>query len=391
MQFKIPFSGRGQKYTDKEIATVVEAMKNGETLTQGKYRDEFEKKFSQTMGTEYSYAVSNATAAFEIAAQLCLFEKGDEIIVPSHTFTSSVYPFIKKGAKVIWADIDLKTRVVSAETISRCITDKTKAIIVVHLYGYVAEMALILELARANDIIVIEDAAQSIGADINGKMSGSFGDFGIYSFHSHKNISTLGEGGMLCVKDHKYAKLIPMLRHNGHCPFEFKQKEYWMPAMGNVDLPSLDGITLFPNNYCIGEVECALGSILLDRLECINKEKRLRAIEFIDTFKEYENIVEFHRVDSTRHNYHLLVARMKNGRRDEFIKKMSEEKKIKCVVQYYPLNRYDFYKKLGFSHAETPNADLFFDNMVSFPFQHWMSNEDFDYMKKSTLEILKSI
>lgn len=391
MEFKINFSGTGHKYTQDEIAVVVEAMQNADPLTQGKYRDTFEQKFCEYNGNKYAFSVCNATAALELAAQLCIFKKDDEIVAPSHTFTSSVYPFVKKGAKVVWADIDLDSRVVTLESIKKCVNPKTKAIVVVHLYGFIIpDIQKIADFAKENNILLIEDVAQAMGTSIEGKKAGTFGDFGIFSFHSHKNITTLGEGGMLTVKEKKYADIIPMLRHNGHCGFDYEREHYWQPAMGDLDLPSLDGENLFPNNYCLGEVECALGAKLLDRIDEMNAQKRERAVKFIDALKEFDDLI-FHRVEDDRHNYHLLVAYVKNSKRDEIMKKLVYDKKIKCVVQYYPLNRYPFYQKLGFGEANCPNADEFFDNMISFPFQHWMSDEDFDYMLQSAKEVLKGI
>ena len=390
MEFKISFSGRAHAYSDEEIDTVVTAMKDANPLTQGKYLKAFEEKFRYYIGTGYAFAVCNATAALEISAQLCQFQVGDEVIIPSHTFTSTAYPFAKKGARIVWADIDLKSRVVTAQTLAKRITPKAKAIVVPHLYGFGAEMPEIMALAERHNLLVVEDAAQVLGVDVAGKKAGSFGDFGVFSFHSHKNITTLGEGGMLVVKDENLANIVPQLRHNGHCSFPNTREDYWIPAMGNVDFPEINGETLWPNNFCLGEVECALGSKLLDRIDSINQEKRKRALKFIDALSEFPEL-EFHRVDSTRHNYHLLVARLTNGRRDSFIRKMAENKKTQCVVQYYPLNRYPLYQKAGLKEAECPNADEFFDNMVSFPFHHWMSESDFNYLLASTREVLESM
>lgn len=390
MEFKIPFSGRAHTYTNEEIDAVVEAMRMANPLTQGKYLNAFEKKFSKYVGANNAFAVSNATCGLEMAAQLCQFQPGDEVIVPSHTFTSSVYPFIKKGANVVWADIDLKARVVTPETIAPKITAKTRAIVVVHLYGYGADMPSIMELAKKHNLLVIEDAAQSLGVDIDGTYTGSFGDIGIFSFHSHKNVSTLGEGGMVTVAKDNMASILPMLRHNGHTAFEYDRKDYWVPAMGDLKLPQLNGDDLWPNNFCMGEAECALGIKLLDRIEKINQEKRQRALRLIDNLKDFPEL-EWHRVDSPRHNYHLLVARMINGRRNEFIRKMAFEKRIQCIVQYCPLNRHPLYQKAGFGEAECPNADNFFDSMVSFPFHHWLSEEDMNTLLLSTREVLISM
>ncbi len=390
MNFKIPFSGRGHAYNSNEIDAAIEAMHSPMSLTQGVYKNKFEKKFTEYADSKYSYAVNTATSALELTAQLCQFNDNDEVIIPSHTYTSSAYPFIKAGAKIVWADIELDTRVVSCATIEPCITEKTKAIVVPHLYGYGADMDEIMDMAKGNNIIVIEDAAQSLGVRINGRMTGTIADFGVYSFHSHKNMTTLGEGGMITTNHQEYAELIPMLRHNGHCDFSFKRENYWRPAMGNVDLPVLNNRHIMPSNYCMGEVECAIGIELLDRIEELNQQKRDRAIYFIDSLKDFDQLA-FHRVKSDRHNYHLLVAMDRSGKRDEFIKKMAYEEGIQCVVQYYPLNRYDLYDKLGYGDANCPNADTFFDNMISFPFQHMLTDSELDQMIDSTKSVLKTI
>ncbi|MDZ4163736.1 MAG: aminotransferase class V-fold PLP-dependent enzyme, partial [Smithellaceae bacterium] len=169
MDFKIRFSGKAHDYTQEEIDVVVQAMKTAEPYTQGTYQKAFESIFCNYIGADYAFAVNNATAALEIAAQLCQFEPGDEVIIPSHTFTSSAYPFAKKGGKIVWADIDLHTRVVTAGTLARKITLKTRAIVVAHLYGYTADMPAIINLAKQHDILLIEDAAQSMGTSIDGK------------------------------------------------------------------------------------------------------------------------------------------------------------------------------------------------------------------------------
>lgn len=391
MNYKIPFSGRAHKYTQEEKDVILEAVENAVPLTQGGYQDKFQKKFASYIGSEYCFAVNNATAALEMSAQLCQFEDGDEFVCPSHTFTASAYPFVKKGAKPVWADIEKETRVVSLETIKKCITKHTKAVVVVHLYGFIIpDIRKIADFCKNNNLLLIEDVAQAMGTSLDGKKAGTFGDFGIFSFHSHKNMTTLGEGGMLTVNGKKYAEIIPMLRHNGHCAWKIERENYWTPAMGNVDLPELNDKYLMPNNYCLGEVECALGIKLLERLDSINIEKRKRAIRFIKELKKY-SILKFHEEDSIKHNYHLLAAQVDDNKKNIFIKRMSEEKAVQCVVQYYPLNRYDFYKKLGYGDADCPCTDDFFDNMVSFPFHHMMSDEDFEYLLESTKEVLEEI
>lgn len=394
MDIKVNFSGRAIRYTEEEIAVVVEAMRNADPLTQGRHMHAFESKFARYQGVAEGscFTTMNGCAALEMSAQLCRFKPGDELVIPSHTFTASAYPYLKKGARLVWADVDPHTRVATAESIEKVLTPKTRAVVVVHLYGYVADMPAITALCKERGLILIEDAAQAIGAEVDGKKAGSFGDMAVFSFHSHKNLTTLGEGGMLYVRDPALAAVVPALRHNGHCAYGFERPDYWKPAMGNVDVPMLDGDMLMPNNYCLGEVECALGAKLLDRIDAINDQKRERALRFMDALADFPEL-EFHRVDSRRHNYHLLAARMATGpeMRDRFMRAMSGEKGVKCVVQYIPLDRYDYYKRLGCGTANCPNADAFFDSMISFPFQHWLSEEEFDYMLAATRDVLTSL
>lgn len=394
MDSKVNFSGRALRYTEEEIAVVVEAMRNADGLTQGRYMREFEAKFARYQGVAEGscFTTMNGASALEMSAQLCCFTAGDEVVIPSHTFTASAYPFVKKNARLIWADVDATSRVVTAETIKAALTAKTKAVVVVHLYGYVADMPAIAALCKERGLLLIEDAAQAIGAEVDGIKAGAFGDMAIFSFHSHKNLTTLGEGGMLYVRDPSLAAVVPALRHNGHCAYTFERPDYWKPAMGNVDIPTLKGKMLMPNNYCLGEVECALGAKLLDRIDSINAEKRERALRFIDALADCPEL-EFHREASNRHNYHLLAAKMTTGTemRDRFIRMISAEKGVKCVVQYIPLNRYDFYKRLGMAEANCPQADAFFDSMISFPFQHWLSDEEFDYMLAATRDVIYAL
>ena len=160
--------------------------------------------------------------------------------------------------------------------------------------------------------------------------------------------------------------------------------------MGNLEIPKIQGIPIMPNNYCLGEVECALGVKLLDRIDEINSQKRHLALSVIDKLSGCSELI-FHREESPRHNYHLLVAQLANNLRNPFIRQMANRYGIQCVVQYYPLNRYPFYEKLGFGKANCPNTDLFFDNMVSFPFHHMMSDELFAEMITITKKVITDL
>jgi dTDP-4-amino-4,6-dideoxygalactose transaminase len=387
MGFQIPFGLRAHWYTEEEIAGVVKVMRGESSLTQGPHLRNFEEKFCRFANVDHAFAVNSATSGLELAAQLCQLDRGDEVIIPAHTYTSSAYPFAKTGASIIWADIDPETRVVTPDTIFQCMSSKTRVFVVPHLYGYGADMTGIMSLARENQVIVVEDSAQAVGVKINNRMVGTFGDIGIYSFHSHKNITTFGEGGMLVVRDAEWAQRIPTLRHNGHQPYSSDRPDYWIPAMTDVILPSLDGKVLWPINGCLDEASCALGVMLLDRVDEINAKKRARAISIIDALKDCPEFF-FHREPSERHNYYLLAAQVQHGLRDRFIRRMAQHHEIQCVVQYYPLNRYPLYRDLGYGNANVPNTDAFFDNMVSFPFSHLLDDKQIDQMLSAIRETI---
>lgn len=388
MKFKIAFSGVGAKYTENEKQTVLSAMESLDTLTQGKYQDAFESKFSEFVKKKYCFATSTAASALELAAILMQFKPGDEVVCPAHTYNASAYPFAKHGAKLVWADINPETWLVDVAQLEKVVTQRTKAIVVVHLYGAPANMPEITEFARQRGILIIEDCAQAIGASIDKQVVGSFGDISIFSFHSHKNISTLGEGGMFCTNNEKFAKLIPGLRHNGHAPYAGRDpRDYWKPAMSNVDV-DIDGV--WPNNYCIGEVQCALGIAMLPRIKEINDARRERHQFFSKQMKNIPQLKLQKIYDGGFSTHHLLPIKFTGNKvdRDLIIEKLAYEYHIQAIVQYYPLNRYPLFIKNGFGIADLPNTDQYFDKMISLPFHHWLSHSELQYIIDSLTECI---
>ncbi len=392
-EFKINWSGRGHSYTQEDINSVIEAMK-ADPLTQGKYLAQFESDFCKFNGSKHAFAVSNCTNALDLSATLSKLKKGDEVIIPAHTYCASAIPFGRTGAKIVWADVDPGTFEISADSIKKNLTPKTKVIVVVHLYGLMADMGPIMELAQEHKLIVVEDCAQSIGAEYKGHRCGTFGDFGCFSFHTAKNMTTLGEGGILTVKNSDMAKLVLGLRFNGIRPFPEGREQYWIPTMSDVDL-DLDGV--WPFNYCLGEPQCAVGSNILKRIDEMTKLRQERASKFINAVKDYPELC-FQKVSKDfTHVRHLFPAKYdgkalgKGKTRDDFIKIMAYKHKVKVIVQYYPLYRYPLFKKMGIGKANCPNTDEFYDNMVSFPFHLWMSDADLNYMIDKTIETLKEL
>ncbi len=193
----------------------------------------------------------------------------------------------------------------------------------------------------------------------------------------------MGEGGVLVVKDSEKARLVPGLRLNGHASYGDRD-HYWKPAMGNVDL-DIEGV--WPFKFSMTEVQAALGSKLVDRLDTLNKQRCERAENLIRELSQYSELMFQKTEQNRKHGYHLLPARYDGvafGKcNDDLIELLSNKYGIKAIVQYHPLNRYPLFAKMGFGEANCPNADFFFDNMVSFPFHLWMSEVDFKYMISS--------
>jgi dTDP-4-amino-4,6-dideoxygalactose transaminase len=388
-KFIVDWSGRALDYSEEDIAAVVGSMKNADPLTQGKYLKAFESEFADYLGVPNTFAVSNCTNALHIIARLSSLKKGDEVIIPAHTFCATAIPFASTGAKIVWADIDPETFLISPNSVENLISRKTRVIVPVHLYGLMADMDAIMKIGRDYNCLVVEDAAQALGAGYHGRKAGSIGDFGAYSFHGQKHLTTLGEGGALTVKSEESAQMVPGLRHNGVRPFD-AQENYWTPAMSDVDM-DIDGI--WPFNCCLGEPQCALASSLLKKIDAMNKVRAKRAKKFRDALSGYPEL-QFQSVPPGRdHAYHLLPARFtgKTATSHDFIRMMAFTYRVKVIVQYYPLYRYPLFRKMGVGKAQCPETDKFFDNMVSFPFHLWMSDHDFDYMIESTIKTVQAL
>ncbi|MCK4981292.1 MAG: DegT/DnrJ/EryC1/StrS family aminotransferase, partial [Victivallaceae bacterium] len=302
--FKVSSPGRLHPYSEEAIDAAIHVMRNVEGQTQGGYLKKFEDAFMEYSGANNAFAVDNCTNALRLAAILCRLNPGDEVIVPAYTFCASAIPFGKTGAKIIWSDIDKDTWVANPKDIERKITSKTKALVVVHLLGMPVDMSAIMKIAEKHNLRVVEDCAQAPGSTINGKKVGTFGDFGCYSWHGAKNFTTLGEGGFLTVRSDDDAKVVPGLRHNGCRGFEEERERYWIPAMSNVDI-DLDGV--WPNNFCIGEAQCAVGIEELKYLDNVNDTLMAQAEKIKDAMADTPEITFAKIPSGHKHIYHQFI------------------------------------------------------------------------------------
>lgn len=381
--FKVTTPGKMSAFTQEEIDVVLDYMKNADGLTQGKPMLAFQTDFEKYTGAHHAFAVANATSALTLAAALCRFREGDEVIIPAYTFCSTATAIGSQGAKIVWADIDPKTWNVSPADIERKITPKTKAVVAVHLLGMPADMPAIMAIAQKHKLKVIEDCAQAPGASINGQFCGTFGDFGCFSFHTAKNISTLGEGGMLTVKSDEDAALVPGLRFCGAIGFSAGRERYWVPAMSTVDM-DIEG--QWPFNFCLTDVQSALGSQMLKRLDAVNQTliaqgNRIRK-GLADTPEISFNTIPGGYV----HIHHQFIMHFEGAggkNRNDLLDLLVNDYKIKCIVQYYPLYRFPLFIKMGYGTQDCPVLEGWWDNSFSFPWYCGMSDETIDYMVDS--------
>lgn len=392
--YRISIPARQRPYTEEEISAVVHVMRDCPTQTQGPMMLQFQQDFAAYTGANHAFAVANATHALSLAATLCGVGPGDEVIIPAYTFCASAIPFGKAGAKIVWGDINPDTWTIDPEDIRRKITPKAKAIVCVHLLGMPCDMPAIMAIAREHGLRVVEDCAQALDARINGQHVGSFGDFGCFSFHGAKTMTTLGEGGMLTVKSDADARLTPGIRHNGCCGFDFPRDRYWLPAMSNVDV-DIDGF--WPNNFCIGEAQCALGSVQLKTLAgysdtIIAQNDKLRAL--LADVPE----ISFNKIPAGyRHVRHQYVQHFDGSafgkNRDDLMDLLTTKYGIRSIVQYYPLYRYPLFQKLGAGAFDCPVLESWWDNTFSVPMWIGMTDEELEIIAgsiKSAIADLKA-
>jgi perosamine synthetase len=380
---RLDFPSIQTRLTDDEIDRLALAIRDADVLSMGPYLRKFEQQFAEYLGVKHAFGVSNASCALELAAMISGVGEGDEVILPAHTFTATALPFMRLKAKLVFADIDPHTFVMDVEDVRKKMTSKTKVIVPVHLYGLPVRMDALMELARENRLTVIEDCAQSPGAVFQGKKTGTFGEFGCFSFHGQKNITTLGEGGMIVTNSDESAEKILGLRKIGQRPF-VNQEKYWLPAMTNV-VEALPG--RLPYNFALGEIQAFAGTLLLERLDAINAIRRLHARKIVSALSEHTQL-SFQRIpDDCRSAVHLLPARFEEtggATRDDLIELLYDEYGIKCVIQYCPLYRYELFRNNGyFDDGSCPETNRFFDSMISFPFGSDLDDHDIEYLINS--------
>ncbi len=340
---------------DEEIENVVEVLKSG-MIAQGPKVEEFEEYFAEWVGAEYGIAVNSGTAALHVALLSCGIGEGDEVITTPFTFIASGNSILYTGAKPVFADIDLETYTIDPDSIEKVITENTKAILPVQLYGQSANMERINEIAEKYGLTVIEDAAQAHGACYNGQKVGSMGDMSCFSFYPTKNMTT-SEGGIITTDDEDLADNAKIFRAHG------ATVRYHHDYIGY--------------NFRMTDISAAIGLAQLDKIDGFNDKRIANAAYLNNGLKDVDGVITPFCAPEAKHVYHQYTIRVEKGDRDDWVDIIND-----CGVGtgiHYPIPLYNqpIYKTLGIE-GNCPNAELAADNVISLPVHPSLTNEDLD-------------
>lgn len=371
MDKKIPF---GSAVIDQEeIEQASKVLRSG-WLAQGPNVERFEEEFSKYVGTKYAVAVSSCTAALHISMMSLGIGIGDEVIVPAQTHVATAHCALYVGANPVFADVGPRTYNIDPKSITERITDKTKAINLVHFAGLPCEMDEILDMAKTHNLMVIEDCAHALGAKFKGKSVGALGNTGCFSFYPIKQITTC-EGGMLTTNDESVAKKARLLRAFGIDQSAWKRKK-----SGVYDVPVLG------YNYRMTDVEAAIGLAQLKKAEPM-LEKRIKNAAFLTKLLSGLKGVKLPYIpDYMRHTYFFYQLRLteeSHVSRDQLIEELKKNG-IGCSVYYAtPVHLMSLYReKLGYKKGDMPESEKVAMETVALPIHPLVDENDIERMAK---------
>ena len=260
VEVKVPFRFLGSPYGPEELEAVSRVMESG-WLTTGLETVAFEQQFAEHHRVPYACAVANCTAALHLAAQLCHLEPGDEVITTPITFVSTNQAILAAGATPVFVDVDDRTWNIDPERVIERVTPRTRAIFLTHLAGQMCDMDAVMAIAREHDLLVVEDCAHAAGATYKGRFAGAIGDAGCFSFHAIKNMTTLGEGGMVTTRRDDFALKLPWLRSMG-TRYPGDSFDDGTPGPRPYEIDDVDGVV--PSNVRMNEAQAAVGQVQLE-------------------------------------------------------------------------------------------------------------------------------
>lgn len=333
------------KLIKKEIDESIKRVLIKTDFIMGEEVAEFEEKFRNFLGVKHAFGVSSGTDAIHLALLACGLKEGDEVIIPSHTFTATAEPVIWIKAKPVFAEINKDSFTISPGDIEKKITSKTKAIIPVHLYGQPADMTSIIKLARKYKLKIIEDCAQAHGAVINNKMVGVIGDAGAFSFYPGKNLGAYGDAGAVVTNDDDVARTVSLLRNHG------RKEKYTHEKIG------------YGNR--LDTLQASVLTAKIKHLHDWNSLRRKMASHYREKLSGISQISSPMSFASQKSVYHLYV--IKAEKRD-LLRQFLKNNGIETGIHYpIPLHLQPAYKFLGYKKGDFPVTEHIAGEIISLP------------------------
>ena len=374
----------GHQWIDDEDIEAVSEILHSDWITQGPKVDEFENEFAKYVGVRYAVAVNSGTAALHDACFAAQIEKGDEAITSPITFVASVNCVLYLGGTPVFVDIDADTLNIDPVEIKKKITKKTKALIPVDFTGLPVDLEKILQIAKDNNLIVIEDASHALGATYKGCKIGSISDMTIFSFHPVKHITT-GEGGMITTNNKEYYERLNLFRTHGIT----KDKDKLL----NYDGPWYYEMQELGYNYRLTDFQCVLGISQLKKIDRIIQRRREIVQQYNYEFKDMPEIKipQINPADSNPawHIYmiQLNLERVKVGRREIFEALRAEN--IGVNVHYIPVHLQPYYqKRFGYHKGDFPVAENYYSRAITLPIFPKMTEKDINDVVKAVKKII---
>ena len=340
-------------YIDDEVRkATIEALNSGWYIL-GEKTKEFEGAFAGYCGSKYAIAVSSGTAAIFLSLLALDVGPGDEVIVPSHTAVPTVSPILHVGASPIFVDVDPETYTTDPERIESKLSERTKAILPVHIYGHSADLDPIQSIAQDRDLFLIEDCCQAHGAEYKGTRVGTIGEIGCFSFYPSKNLTVCGDGGMVITDDDEVAEKIRMLRDHG------RKEKYIHELLGY--------------NLRFNEIQAAIGLVQLNRLPNFIMQRRSLAKKYNQLLREMP-LATPKEMEWAHHVYHLYVIRTK--KRDQ-LREWLKEKSISTGIHYpVPVHQQPGIKKYVPHARDLENTEKLVKEILSLPMHPQLNEEE---------------
>ena len=354
---KVPFF---LPYVDSKDITEIKKAALSSFLTNGPKLDSFEQKFKKFTKSKYAVGVSNATSALYLSLKALGIKKNDEVIIPDLTFAATANSVLQTGAIPVLADINEETLNISAESIIKNISRKTKAIIPVHLAGTPCDMQKIMRIARSHSLKVIEDCAHGIGTSYNKKHVGNFGNAGCFSFYPTKNLTTI-EGGMVITNDKKIANFIQLARNHGMS--KSLMSRYSSGKPWEYDIKDIG------YNFRLDEIRSALGTSQLQKLTMLNKKRLTAFLYYNKGLKNIPGLIIPNEKNFKNNSCHLYIIRITTNAkisRDRLFYNL-QKNGIGSSVHYKPLHEFTLFRKKGISRDSLSVSKRIYKEILSLP------------------------